>query len=171
MRARVRKSAAYSIPFLLLCAILIWVGPRQMSPAAPAAPMPDDRQGPATPRGTRQLELPSTLPPTGGPYVDAESIRLSGLRQATGRGAVNPQAESVRFMTYGEAVDAYRTGWSMTIDPYREVYVVYVPGRITAGHHAPLSYARSYYIYDATTGKLVQWGATDLPEPLPSGRQ
>src|SRR5262249_27803077 len=113
------------------------------------------------------FEMPSILPPTGGPYLDAESIRLSGLRQAAGRGAVNPRAESVRFMTYGEAADAYGTGWSTAMDPYREGYVVSVPGRITVGHHTQVTYSRSYYIYDASTGRLVQWGATDLPEPLP----
>jgi hypothetical protein len=170
MGVRARKSAAYSIRFLVFCAILIWAVPPRVSPAASPAQARQDGQEAAAARHERPLELPAALPPTGGPYVDAESIRVSGLRQALGRRAVNPQAESVRFMTYGEAVDWYRTGWSPTIDLYREVYVVSVPGRITVGHHVQLSYARSYYIYDASTGQLVQWGATDNPDPVTEGR-
>ncbi len=173
MSARVRTSAAYSIPFLILCAALIWIAPTRPSPAAsPAAAHrqepPSTASSPALAAGP--VELPFALRATGGPYVDAESVRLSGLRQAIGRRAVSPQAESVRFMTYGEAVDWYRTGWSTEIDFYREVYVVSVPGRISVGHHVQLSYARSYYIYDASTGRLIQWGATDNPDPVTEGR-
>jgi hypothetical protein len=161
-----------SIPVLLFCGLLIWIGPPRSSPAASAQTSRGDEQeaAAAAAKEAQRFEIPSALPPTGGPYVDAESIRLSGLRQAQGRRAANPQAENVRFMTYGEAVNWYGTGWSTTIDPYREVYVVSVPGRITVGHHVQLSYARSYYIYDASTGRLVQWGATDLPDPVTDGR-
>jgi hypothetical protein len=163
MSARVRKSAAYSIPFLIFSVILIWAGPPRTTPAAPAVPRADDAVEPHRPAS----ELPPTLLPTGGPYVDAESIRVEALSEAAGHGAVEPRAESVRFMTYGEAVDLYQTGWSPEVDFYREVYVVSVPGRVKAGHHVTLSFARSYYVYDASTGRLIMWGATDLPEPEP----
>jgi hypothetical protein len=164
MRARVRKSAAYSIPFLILCAILIWVAPPRTTPAAPAVRRADDSVEREPPR-----ELPSAMPPTGGPYIDAESIRGEALSEAAGHGAVEPQAESVRFMTYGEAVDLNQTGWSPTVDFYREVYVVSVQGRVKAGHHVTFSFARSYYVYDASTGRLIMWGATDLPDPTTDG--
>lgn len=107
---------------------------------------------------------------TGGPYVDAETVRLKALGEAHGRGARNPRTESVRFMTYGEATEWYGTSRSTEVDPYREVYVVYVPGRVTAGHHVRRTFDRSYYVYDASTGRLIQLGATDLPEPLSTGR-
>ena len=124
-------------------------------------------QGPIPPK---RVEMPVIEGPTGGPYLDAESIRLEGLEEATERGAVEPQAESVRFMTYGEAVAWYGTGNATMMDPFREVYVVSVPGRITVGHRVRLSFARSYYIYDATSGRLVQFGATDLADPFATGQ-
>ncbi len=123
--------------------------------------------GPIPPK---HVEMPAADRPTGGPYVDAETIRLSALGEAANRGAADPQAESVRFMTYGEAVAWYGTGSTPEMDPYREVYVVSVPGRLTLGHHVRVSYTRSYYIYDASSGRLVQFGANDLDDPVAMGR-
>jgi hypothetical protein len=108
--------------------------------------------------------------PSGGPYIDAETVRLKALASSKGRGAVDPRVESVRFMTYGEAAEWYGTNTSTGIDPYREVYVVYVRGRVNVGHHVRESYDSSYYFYDATTARLIQFGATDLPEPLATGQ-
>jgi hypothetical protein len=107
---------------------------------------------------------------TGGPYIDAETIRLKALSEAEGRGAAHPRTESVRFMTYGEATEWYGTSRTTQVDSYREVYVVYVPGRITVGHHTRRTFDRSYYVYDASTGRLIQFGATDLPEPVSTGQ-
>jgi hypothetical protein len=167
MSTRIRNSAAYSVPFLAFCAALVWFA---QSASAPAKSDPASEEQAAAAKAAEQFEIPQPLRATGGPYIDAESIRLSGLRQAIARRAVEPRAESVRFMTYGEAVAWYRTGWSPELDLYREVYVVSVPGRITVGRHVPMSFARSYYIYDASTGRLVQWGATDNPDPVTDGR-
>jgi hypothetical protein len=122
----------------------------------------------------RHPPLPAKTPEadraTGGPYVDAETIRLKALGEAKARGAAEARTESVRFMTYGEAAEWYGTSRSAEVDPFREVYVVYVPGRITVGRHVRRTFDRSYYVYDATTGRLIQLGATDLPEPFSTGR-
>jgi hypothetical protein len=124
---------------------------------------------------TKASEPPSATKPdparaTGGPYIDAETVRLRALGDAKGRGAADARTESVRFMTYGEATEWYGTSRSTEIDPDREVYVVYVPGRVTLGHHTRRTFERSYYIYDASTGRLVQLGGTDLADPLSTGR-
>jgi len=167
MRARVRKSAAYSVPVLIFCAVLIWIGPPRTTPAASsstAAPEPEETAAQeAAARAAGEFEDPVPLLATGGPYRDAEEIRVKALEKAASHGAENPDAESIRFMTYGEAVELYHTGWSTRIDLGREVYVVSVPGRVTVGHHVAVSYARSFYIFDASTGELIQFGARDLP--------
>jgi len=170
--ARARKSAALSIPLLLLCAAWLAVGPPKTSPAAAAAPDDDriDAAEAAKVYEPPRTFMPEAARPTGGPYLDAETIRLKGLSEAVGRGAREPQTQSVRFMTYGEATEWYGTSRSTQVDLYREVYVVYVPGRITVGHHTLRTLDNSYYVYDASTGRLIQFGATDLPDPLATGQ-
>jgi len=169
MSERTRETAAFSIPVLLLCAALIWLVQPALAPATAHAPADDD-ESTAAAKAAEQYVIPPALHATGGPYRDAEDIRALALRQAIAHKAERPEAESVRFMTYGEAVAWYDMGWSPAFDFYREVYVVSVPGRITVGHHVPMSYGRSYYIYDASTGRLIQWGATDIPDPVDGGR-
>ncbi len=169
MTARTRKTAAFSVPFLLLVAGLIWLVQSALAPAKSRVAA-DDPETAAAAKAAGRYEIPPALHATGGPYRDAEDIRAMALRQAVARKAEKPEAESVRFMTYGEAIAWYDMGWSPAIDFYREVYVVSVPGRITVGHHVRMSYARSYYIYDASTGNLIQWGATDSPDRVTEGR-
>ena len=171
MTARAKKSAALSIPLLLLlCAAWVAVGPPKSSPAA----APEDDRIDAAEAAKVFEPPPSAMPeaarPTGGPYLDAETIRSKALTEAEGRGAADPRTESVRFMTYGEATEWYGTSRSTQFDLYREVYVVYVPGRITVGHHTLRTLDNSYYVYDASTGRLIQFGATDLADPLSTGQ-
>ncbi|HMF10128.1 MAG TPA: hypothetical protein VKJ00_13390 [Thermoanaerobaculia bacterium] len=169
MSARARKTAAFSIPFLFFCAALVWLVQPALAPATVHGAR-EDEETVAAAKAAEQYVIPRALGPTGGPYRDAEEVRALALRQAVARKAEKPRAESVRFMTYGEAIAWYDMGWSPAFDFYREVYVVSVPGRITVGHHVPTSYGRSYYIYDASTGRLIQWGATDNPDPVDGGR-
>jgi hypothetical protein len=168
MRTRVRKSAAYSVPVLIFFAVLIWIGPPRTTPAAPSSAAGPEQEEAASAqeaaaRAAGEYEDPVPLLATGGPYRDAEEIRVKAIQKAASHGAENPEAESIRFMRYGEAVELYHTGWSTRIDLGREVYVVSVPGRVTVGHHIAVSYARSFYIFDASTGELIQFGARDLP--------
>jgi len=86
MSARARKTAAFSVPVLLLVAGLIWLVQSALAPAKSRAAA-DDPETAAAARAAEQYEIPPALHATGGPYRDAEDIRARALRQAVARKA------------------------------------------------------------------------------------
>jgi hypothetical protein len=128
------------------------------SPETAAAPVEVDAPQAAV--------MPPQLLPTGGPYLDAGRIIDLALSQSDGRGVLDARVQEVLFLTYAEAVQRLGCGWVASMSPDREVYLVSVTGRVSLSRHgrAARSFARTYCVFDASTGRLVVWGATNRPE-------
>ena len=162
MRKLVRHKSLGILALVLAGAGLLWLA----SPTAPASPrlsepMPEVEDPEPNPRE------PDPLPPSGGPYVSPAQIRDMALRETSRHRIVDPRIDHVLALRYAEAVRWARSGSSALVHPDREVYLVSVQGGVAvpASEGGVVPYARTYYVFDATTGSLVQWGATDMPEP------
>lgn len=169
MRAWIRRNSfAYSMPLLVLCTVLLWSGRPRTVPAASdgSATEPSEKSAQAAAHpDAAAFRLPVQLMPSGGPYISPDRIRAAAFHEAAARGVESPRVERVLALTYREAAIWNRSGSGTMLHPDREVYVASVQGNIVVGHHARYAYSRSYYVFDATTGQLTDWGATNSPEP------
>jgi hypothetical protein len=114
---------------------------------------------------------PPRLLPTGGPYVETGRIIDLALSQSDSRGVQDARVQDVLFMKYADAVRRTGCGWVTAMSPDREVYLVSIKGAVAFSRHgrAARSFSRSVCIFDASTGRLVVWGATNRPEPEDRG--
>ena len=141
-------------------AALVWLAP---SRARPAVDLPN--QEPVAPPA-RSLD-PEPRTPGGGPFISSVEAADVASNLARRRGVVDPQDGKVRLMTYGEAVAANRTGWNRQIHADREVYLVSIEGSLKFERRGgSRSFTRTFYVIDATTGDMIDWGATNLPDPF-----
>jgi hypothetical protein len=162
MRELVRRKSLGILALVVAGMALLWL----VSPTAPASPrLSEPIQQVEDPEPNPQE--PDTLPPSGGPYVSPPQIRDAALRETTRHHIADPRIDHVLALRYAEAVRWARSGSSTLVHPDREVYLVSVLGgiEVPASEGGVVPYARTYYVFDATNGTLVQWGATDMPEP------
>jgi hypothetical protein len=111
-------------------------------------------------------DLPPQLPPTGGPYLETSRVMDLALAEAAGRQVEDPRIQNVLFMTYADAVRRIGSGSVTSVSPDREVYVVSLAGNVALSRHGQQvgSFARTVCIFDASTGDLLGWAATNRPD-------
>jgi len=158
MQAWIRRNSLAALPLAVGVGLLLWIAPiRAERPAAHEGISADDGLVPARPALAR----------TGGPYVRSSEAWGKAFHEATRRHVVSPRVEKILATTYGEVLKWTRSGRTLEVGLDREVYLVTVQGPVIVGggRHPLSSFSRTYYVYDAPTGRLIEWGATILPEP------
>jgi hypothetical protein len=158
MQTWMRRNSLAALPLAVGLGLLLWIAPiRAERPAHHEGSSDVDGLPPQRPALAR----------TGGPYVHSSEAWGKAFHEAVRRRVVSPRVEKVLATTYGDVLKWTRSGRTAYIGLDREVYLVTVHGPVIVGggRHPLSSFSRTYYVYDAPTGRLIEWGATILPEP------
>lgn len=107
--------------------------------------------------------LPPQLRSTGGPYLETSRVMDLALAEAASRIVQDARLQSVLFMRYADAVRRIGSGSVTAVSPDREVYLVSVSGNVSLSRRGqPVgSFGFSVCVFDASTGDLLIWGATN----------
>lgn len=109
---------------------------------------------------------PPQLSPTGGPYLETARVMDLALSESAHRRVADARLESVLFLRYADAVRRIGSGSVPYMSPDREVYLVTISGDVSVSRHGQPAglFARSFCVFDASTGDLVVWGASNRPD-------
>lgn len=112
--------------------------------------------------------LPDQLMPTGGPYVDPQPAVDKAMNIARGYGVPDPQLLELRFSTYCDSMLRNGQPLGTYVNRDREVYEIslrHFGGDMIITRKPDLAagpFQHSFYIFDATTGDPLTWGANDF---------
>ncbi len=119
--------------------------------------------------------LPDQLMPTGGPYVDPQPAVDKAVAIARGYGVPDPYVLGLRFTTYCDSMLLNGMPLGTYVNRDREVYEIsieHLGGDMIISHGSQLEagpFRHSFYIFDASTGDALTWGADDLDDLSDSG--